>query len=229
MKPGATIRPAASKTSASFARVSFPAGATAVIFSPSRRMSSAASVLVAGSRTRPFLMRSMRWVLCVGRAPIAGLLPLFCIGARRAVDGRMCAFFGHSDNQQIEKSHAHSDAVGDLLKHAGLGTVSDLGRDLDAAIHRAGMENDGVGLGVAKAFGVELVEENVICGGEGRFVETLGLDAEGQDDIGAFKSFFDSKDAADGSGARTDFFELAGNPHGGAAKCEAAAEFSEEM
>src|SRR5712692_3469366 len=154
MKPGATIRPAASKTSASFARVSSPAGATSVIFSPSRRTSSAASVLVAGSRTRPFLTRSMRWVLCVGRA----------------VDGRMCAFFGHSDNQQIEKSHAHSDAVGDLLKHAGLGAVSDLGRDLDAAIHRAGMKNDGVGLGVAKAFGVELVEENVICGGEGRFV-----------------------------------------------------------
>src|SRR5216684_375490 len=198
MKPGATIRPVASKTSTPCGLTSFPVGATSLIFSPSRRISSAASVLVAGSRTRPFLMRSMRWVLCVGRAPIAGLLPLFCIGARRAVDGRMCAFFGHSDNQQIEKSHAHSDAVGDLLEHAGLVTVSDLGRDFDAAVHRAGMENDGVGLGAAKPFGVEPVEENVICGGEGRFVETLGLDAEGEDDVGAFKSFFDSKDAADG-------------------------------
>jgi hypothetical protein len=171
----------------------------------------------------------MRGVPFVGRAPIAGLLRLFCIGARRASDGGMCAFFGSANNQQIEKGHAHSDAVRHLLKDAGLGAISDLGRNLGAAIHRTRMENDSIRLGAAEAFGVELVKEHVIRCGKGRFVETLGLDAEDEDNVGAFEGFFDTEDAANGSGGRTDFFELAGDPHSGTAECEAAAEFSKEM
>ena len=48
---------------------------------------------------------------------------------------------------RIEKSHAHGDAVGDLFENAGLRAVGDFGRDFDAAIHRAGMQDERIGLG----------------------------------------------------------------------------------
>ena len=58
INPGATIRPCASNTSAPAAAI-FPGGATSFIFSPSTNTSSAASVLLAGSITRPFLITSI--------------------------------------------------------------------------------------------------------------------------------------------------------------------------
>src|SRR5258708_5124680 len=141
----------------------------------------------------------------------------------------MRAFFGDAYNQQIEKSHAHGDAVRDLFQDARLGAISNLRRNFDAAIHRTGMEDDGIRLGAAEAFGVELVKEHIIRGGEGRLVETLGLDAENEHDVRALKSFLDAEDAANRSARRTDFLELARDPHRGTAECEAAAKFAEEV
>src|SRR6266568_2655437 len=59
IKPGATISPLASKTSAFCGVTIFPAGATSFIVSASTRTSSAVSVFDAGSSTRPFLIRSI--------------------------------------------------------------------------------------------------------------------------------------------------------------------------
>ena len=111
------------------------------------------------------------------------------------------------------KRHAHSDSVGDLLEHARLRTVCDFGSDLDAAIHRAGMEDDGVGLCMAESLGVELVNEEYSRRRKGWFVQALGLDAEDEDDVGIFERFFDAKDAANGNAGRADAFEFARNPH----------------
>src|SRR5260370_8326640 len=121
------------------------------------------------------------------------------------------------------------DAVRDLLQDARLGAISSLRRNFDAAIHRTGMEDDCIRLGATEAFGVELVKEHVIRGGKGRLVETLGLDAENEDDVRALKSFLDAEDAANRSAGRTDFLELARDPHRGTAECEAAAKFAEEV
>ncbi len=46
-----------------------------------------------------------------------------------------------------EQGHAHSKAVGYLLKDAGLRAVGYGWIDFQAANHRAGMQDDGVGLG----------------------------------------------------------------------------------
>ena len=48
--------------------------------------------------------------------------------------------------QQIQHRHAHGDAVGDLLENHRVRAVGDLGRDLDAAVHRPGMHDDHVRL-----------------------------------------------------------------------------------
>ena len=59
INPGATIRPAASNTSAPGTACRLPGCATSAILSPSIRMSRGASVFVAGSITRPFLITSI--------------------------------------------------------------------------------------------------------------------------------------------------------------------------
>src|ERR1700730_5549793 len=100
MKPGATIKPAASKPSASLGVAIFPAGASSFIFAPSRRTSRAASVLEAGSRTRPFLTSSMRGILLIGGAAILG---------RQGLGHRMGAVFMRAGDQQKQKRHANGD------------------------------------------------------------------------------------------------------------------------
>ncbi len=141
----------------------------------------------------------------------------------------MRAFLGSANNQQIEKSHAYGDAISDLFQDARLGAISNLRRNFNAPVHRTGMEDDGIRLGATEAFGVELVKEHVIRGGKGRLVETLGLDSENEYDVRALKSFLDAEDAANRSARRTDFLELARDPHRGTAECEAAAKFTEEV
>src|ERR1700688_3820945 len=145
MKPGATMRPVASKISVEWSCGIPPGCATSAILSPSRRTSRGASVSVAGSMTRPFLTSSMRGILfCIGGRPFPGLLHF----------GRgMGLFFRAAHKKQVQQRHAHSDPIGDLLEDAGLRTVRDFRSDFHAAIHRAGMENDGVGLGEAQALG----------------------------------------------------------------------------
>src|SRR5580704_17904534 len=141
MKPGATTRPVASKTSAPFAREIFPGAAISETVSPSRRMSQTASVLDAGSRTRPFLIRSMRRFLRFG------------VGFH--FKSGMRAFRG-SGHQQVENSHAGGDAVGDLFEHSGLRAVSNFGSDFRAAVDGPRMKNQCLGIGKFHAFGVKL-------------------------------------------------------------------------
>src|ERR1051325_3053479 len=56
-------------------------------------------------------------------------------------------FIFHSTRKQIQHGHPHRDAVGDLLENHRIGSVGDVGRDLDAAVHRTGMHDDDVGPG----------------------------------------------------------------------------------
>ena len=48
--------------------------------------------------------------------------------------------------QRPEHGHAHRHTVGDLLGHERPGGVGDVGRDLDAPVHRSGMHHERVGL-----------------------------------------------------------------------------------
>src|SRR5215470_15415289 len=112
MKPGATMRPLASKISAlRESRESLPGAATSAMLPPSSRISSEASVFDAGSRTRPFLTSSMRGILYIGGAAIARL---------GRFTGGMRTVFGDAYGKQVEQGHANGDAIGDLLEDAGL-------------------------------------------------------------------------------------------------------------
>src|SRR5580700_2264324 len=221
MKPGATMRPVASKMSLEEFGAIPPGCATSAILSPSRRTSLGASVCVPGSMTRPFLTRSMRRVLfCIRGRPFPGLLH-FGSGMR--------LFFRAAHKKQEEQRHADGDPIGDLLEDAGLRTVSDFRSDLHAAIHRAGMENDGVGLGEAQTLGAELIEKNVVCGGKRGFMKALGLHAENEHNVGIFETFFDAEDAANRSAGWANAFQFAWNPHGWSAEGEAATEFRQQV
>src|SRR6266571_3160366 len=141
MKPGATISPVASKTSTSCGAPIFPAGATSLIFSPSSRTSSGASVSLAGSITRPFLIRS-----------IGGFLGFH-------FQRRMRAAFRSAADQQIKNGHAHRNPVGYLLQHARLRSIRDVRCNLDSAIDRSRMQYNGVRVGTPQPLRIELVEQ----------------------------------------------------------------------
>src|SRR5271165_1515331 len=140
IKPGATIRPVASNTSAPFAWDIFPVGAISAMRSPSSRMSRGASVLDAGSSTRPFLIRSM-----------CGFLGLrFFFTFERGV--RAC---GGAYHQQVENGHAYRHTVCHLLQNGGARPIGHFRSNFDAAIDGARMQDERVFLGQAHAFGVE--------------------------------------------------------------------------
>src|SRR5215467_7618270 len=193
MNPGATIMPDASKTSASFLRSNFPGLPRSWIWSPSRSTSRAASVREAGSRTRPFLISSifLRVPFLWNGFRCARLLravrgtAIVCDGLG---GGRMRALF--ADDEQVENSHAHGDAVGDLLEHTGLRAVGHVRGDFNAAVHRAWVQDERVGFGALEAFRVQLVAVNVVVGGDGCLVLALGLHAQHDDHVGVFQSFF---------------------------------------
>src|ERR1700685_3123629 len=109
MKPGATIMPLASKISAPSPERFAP---TPEISSPWSNTSRTSSMLVAGSSTRPFLIRSIRAFLC---------------GMRRV--------HGSGADEMVEQGHADREAVGHLLEHGGLLAIGDRGLDFQAAIH----------------------------------------------------------------------------------------------
>src|SRR5258705_139458 len=73
--------------------------------------------------------------------------------------------FPLAGRQKIENPHAHRHSVGNLFQNAGLWAVSDFRSNFDPAIHRAGMQNQSVGLGKLQALGVQLVSVNVIVRG----------------------------------------------------------------
>ncbi len=134
---------------------------------------------------------------------------------------------GSGAADELEKqSHAHGEAIGDLLEDAGLRPVGDGGINFQAANHWARMQNNGVGLGAAQALGRELVAQNIIVERNGRLVNALGLHAQNHDHVGAGEGFFDLRLAAD-IGRET--FQLARDPHGRTAERDARAKFAEEM
>src|SRR5262245_55446906 len=136
MKPGATSRPDASKTSALFAELNLPGAPTSVIWSPSSNRSRAASVLDAGSRTRPFLISSI-----VLRVPLLwnGFRRLVVL--LRAISGATVVSYRlrcggmrglFACDEQVKNGHANRDAIGDLFEDAGLRAVGDIGSDFNA-------------------------------------------------------------------------------------------------
>src|SRR5579864_9517225 len=120
MKPGATTEPEASRISALGAEIE---GAIFATWSRSTRMSSLASVFDAGSITRPFLISSMRGILC------------------------MFLRLGRAGDEFKENRHADGEAVGHLLEDARLRAVGNCRIDFQAANHRTRMHQDGAGLG----------------------------------------------------------------------------------
>src|SRR6266851_3013639 len=220
MKPGATINPVASNTSAPGAAWTLPGCATSTIFSPSIRMSRGASVSVAGSITRPFLTSSMRRVLFICRA--ATLLG-------RRFRHRMSAILVRAGDEQEKQRHSNRNAVGHLLEHAGLRPVRNFWRDLDPAIHRPRVQYDCTGLRAAQSRSIQLVPQHVILGRDRRFMLPFRLHAKHENHVCAFKCLFNSKDAPNGHARRADLFQFVRNPHRRPAQCEAAPEFSEQM
>src|SRR6266850_3460282 len=168
IKPGATIRPLASKISASAGAAIFLVGPTSFIFSASSRTSRVASVLDAGSTTRPFLISS-----------IGGSLGFY-------FERGMSVSLRSAAGQQIENSHANRHPVGDLFEHTRLRPIGDFRRNLDAAVDRAGMEDDGVPVREPEPGGAQLVQKNVIVRGERWIVKPLCLHAQHDDDVRPF-------------------------------------------
>src|SRR5580658_2621906 len=158
MKPGVTTRPRASKISVSRASSSGP---TREMRSPSTRISSVASVFVAGSRTRPFLIRSIRAILCgMGRVR------------------------GSAADEMVEQGHADRQAVGNLFEHAGLRTVGHGGIDLESANDGPGMKHERFRLCELQPRGSELKLRYVFVGCERGLMNALGLHAQDHDDVG---------------------------------------------
>src|SRR6202049_5034277 len=174
MNPGATIRLAASKTSAPLARpASWPCAATAAMRSPSSRMSRGESVPLAGSITRPLLISSMRKILFRGRVRAAS---------------------GHQEKQ----GHAHGEAVGDLFENAGLRPVGDGGINCEAPDHGTRMQNERIGPRQPQAFRRQLVLQDVFVDRQRRFVQAFLLPAQRQNDVRAFERFGDARGAGNG-------------------------------
>src|SRR5437763_8836898 len=116
-KPGATMAPSTSMTSARPGSSPVP---TASMRPPAIRTSQVASASPAGSTRRPRRSR---------RSAKRGLL-------HRPVGGT---------EHEVEQGHPHGDPVGDLVDDDGAFQVRDVGRDLDAPVHRAGMHDDRLG------------------------------------------------------------------------------------
>src|SRR5271165_1519012 len=139
------------------------------------------------------------------------------------------AIFVRTGSSQIEQRHAHGYAIRHLFEHDGLRAVGNFRRNLDAAIHRAGMEDYGVGIRAAQALGVELVAEDVVFRGNARFELTFGLHTQDINYVCTLQGFFYFEHTADLGLWAGDFFEFFGDPHSRAAQGELAAEFSQEM
>src|SRR6516164_2633510 len=214
INPGATRKPLASNVSAPSTSAIFPVGAISAMRSPSSRISRGASVWDAGSRTRPFLIRSMsRFLGCV-----------FSF----ALECRMRSFRS-TGHQQVKNSHANRDSVGDLLENGGARPIGNLRSNFDPAIDGSRVKNQSVGLRELHAPGIELVEKDVVVLRKRRLVQALGLHSKDDDHLGILERLFHAVHAADGCARRADVFEFAWHPHGRPAQREAAAEFSEQM
>ena len=91
--------------------------------------------------------------------------------------------------QRFQHGHAHGHAHLDLLADQRLRAVGDLGGDLDAPVHRAGMHHQGVGLGIGELLLVEAVEAEILLdGGDEGAVHALALEAQHHDDVGVLQA-----------------------------------------
>src|SRR5690349_7154431 len=94
-------------------------------------------------------------------------------------------FIFYSACEQVQHRHPHGDAVGDLLENHRIRSVGDVGRDLDAAVHRTGMHDDDVGPGERHPLlrhpeHVEVLAQRR----KERALHALLLDAQHHDDVG---------------------------------------------
>src|SRR5260221_642216 len=231
IKPGATIIPLASNTSASRNPANFPGTPTSFTNSPSSKTSIAASVFDAGSITRPFLISNILgvlalWNLCnwILRTAIGGSPIVRRIRLRR----RMRAVARITSSQQIQNGHAHRHSVGHLFQHAGLRPVGDFRSDLNATIHWPWMQHQRIGLRALQPFRIQLISVNVIVRGNAGLVLTLGLHAQHDDHVGVLQRFFNFVYAADHR-TRCDFFQFSWHPHRRTAQSKFASKFSQQM
>src|SRR5258708_4020041 len=231
IKPGATIIPLASNTSASRNPANFPGAPTSLTTSPSSNTSIAASVFDPGSITRPFLISNILGVLALWnlwnwilRTAIGGSPIVRRICMRR----RMRAVPRVTSSQQIQNGHAHRHSVGHLFQHARLWSVGDFRSDFDAAIHWPRMQHQSIGSGTLQPFRIQLISVTVIVRGNGRVVLTLGLNAQHDDHVGVLQRFFNFVHAADHR-TRRDFFQFSRHPHRRPAHSKLTAEFSQQM
>ena len=107
--------------------------------------------------------------------------PRISSSPRRAVDRHVQL---PRSEQAVEAGHAHGDAVGDLLGDERGRPLGDLGRDLDAAVHRARVHHERVLAQPRGALDGEPVARGVLAQArEQRRVAALVLDAQQVDDV----------------------------------------------
>src|SRR5687768_12261099 len=70
---------------------------------------------------------------------------------------------GSGAEEEEQDGHADGDPVGDLPRDDGVGELGDLGRDLHAAVHRAGVHDEGAVLEVGGSSAGESVVGGVLA------------------------------------------------------------------
>src|SRR5690606_3903455 len=131
-RPGTTRRPSALNSSAPGASRLAPMRTRRPF---SMRISSTSSRPVFGSSTRP---------LRISRCALGAAMADSC-----------CVLSGDAHGHY---RHAHGDAEGDLVKNDGAFAVGHFAGDFHAAIDRAGMHDNGVGLRAAQAIVGQAIE-----------------------------------------------------------------------
>ena len=92
---------------------------------------------------------------------------------------------GRRRQEQVQDGHPDADPVRDLLDDGRARRVGDLGRDLDAAVHRTGVHDDGVVGQQRHPAGVQPVPAAVFAHRrEVRGIHPLGLHPEHHHDVG---------------------------------------------
>ena len=130
---------------------------------------------------------------------------------------------GSAAGAEVEDGHADGEAVGDLVEDDAAGGVGDLAVDLDAAVDRAGMHDEGVGLEPRGALLGEAEEGGVFAeAGEVFLALALVLDAQEVDDVDLGQDGVDVVRDADAQ-----LLELARDERAGADERDARAELEQ--
>src|SRR5215472_17368122 len=142
-------------------------GPTAAILPSATRRSPFWSSPEAGSRRRAFLKSVRAVIVSFHRRNVAELA-----------------------GQHLEARHAHGDAHLHLLAdQATVDVVGDLAVDLDAAVHRARMHDEGIGLGGNELAHVEAEEVEILADrGHETAMHAFGLEPQHHDDVRAFQA-----------------------------------------